>query len=784
MPSLLAVWVSRNRSWIFSAFAVALTAFLPFARGTAVGHSFYFRDLSRQFFPLRLFALDGLRNGELRYWNPFVHEGEPSSLLPISYLPDLLQLLRTDEAGLTLSLALHVPLAALAFMALARDLRLSPVAAAGGALAYALGGFSLSSLNFYVYMQAVAWSPLVVLGLRRASEGRPRGLAVGALFTAVAFSTTGVEIVLQAVAASAVLWLRWREPRRALRMTASLALAVAIASPTIAILGALVTGSARAGGFPTDVVLAQSVHPLTLPQVVIGNFLGDLSDLANHWWGSNFFPLGFPYVLSLYLGATLLSTAAVGMCRGDSLGRRAALLAALGAVVSVGRWAGLAAVVELLPLANRFRHPSKVFFTAHIAIAILVAIGLDRLARIESGTAWRGLAALALGAGSCLAGLPLVPHILPDTTRWFLAGFLPPSYTWPDRYQVAEAILGDAATGGAVALIAACLALPVLRRRLSPVAGAAAIVALIGADLVRTGAGLNPMVSPAFRRLSPEMSMTAASMRDEGGRLFSCDAESGPAYFRARQARADAHDAWTFAVFMETLVPYFNLGAGVPSALSRDTTMLVPIERALAPEESGSSAVPSIVGRLKRAGVRHVLSPEPIEHDELHLRAVIAPQRIAPLSIHRYALEGALPLRQVATVAVPAADREAAEALVSDGRLQAAGGVAVEGITRPTKGAMGRVVSLRELANVIDLEVEADRPTVVVLRDAYARGWTAHVNGAPSPVLRADGRHRAVPIPAGRSQVVLRYRPPGLSAALIVSALGMALTVVAWRSQP
>jgi uncharacterized membrane protein YfhO len=58
----------------------------------------------------------------------------------------------------------------------------------------------------------------------------------------------------------------------------------------------------------------------------------------------------------------------------------------------------------------------------------------------------------------------------------------------------------------------------------------------------------------------------------------------------------------------------------------------------------------------------------------------------------------------------------------------------------------------------------------VVVRDAYAPGWSATVDGERTPILRADGRHRAVAVPAGASRVALSYRPPGLTAGLFVAA--------------
>src|SRR5260221_6276215 len=133
--------MSRRTPWEY--LVAALVAFLPFLRGALSGQCFYFRDLSRQFFPLHRFATEGLVRGNLRCWNRFIHEGAPLPLPPLAYPVDLLHVLFRGEAGFSLLLALHVPLGAVAFVALARGMGLSRVAAAGGALIYALGGFYL-----------------------------------------------------------------------------------------------------------------------------------------------------------------------------------------------------------------------------------------------------------------------------------------------------------------------------------------------------------------------------------------------------------------------------------------------------------------------------------------------------------------------------------------------------------------------------------------------------------------------------------------------------------------
>jgi hypothetical protein len=717
---------------------VAAVAFLPFLRGVLQGRCFFFRDLSLHFFPLRRFAVEGLRAGELRFWNPYVHEGVPLSLLPISYPLDLLQALLPDERGFSLLLALHVPLAALSFLLLARGLGLGSIAAAGGALVYGLGGFTLSSLNLYVYLQAVAWAPLVVLGLLRAGSGGRREVGIAGLVIAVALSTTGVEIVAQAVLFGlALAWVR-REPSRWMRLGSSLATGCGLAAWTILLMGGLVAGSERGRGFAPEVVLAHSVHPLTFVQVVAAGFYGDLSNLAGRFWGQNFFPRGFPYLLSLYLGVTALSLAAVGAVRGGTHRVRLLALLAAGAVVCLGRWAGLETVIAALPLPGLFRYPSKAFFTVHLAVALLVALGLDALLR--EGRGWRLLAGSAGALGGLLVAAPWTPALLPGPVRWFVAGFFPPEYPAALRLDRLRFVLDDASRGGLVAVAVALLAALVVARRLDPARAGLAVAALAAADLLRAGAGLNPMVTPSFYEPSAEMSREAARLRE--GRVFTCDPDQSPAYHRARAARGDEHEVWTFLVSNDLLTPSFNLRLGVRTALSQDLTMLVPRSRLLSWDEGGCRDFGAIVERVRAAGVSHVLSLDPLDHPDLRPLVVAAPPRIAPLAVHAYALAGALPRSEVAG---------------------------------------GRVLAQAERPGRIEVEVQAGAEAVVVVREAVAPGWSAAVDGSPAPVRRDGGRHLAVPVPAGRHRISLGYSPPGLRPGLLVSLAAAAVTALLLR---
>src|SRR3989454_703635 len=729
---------------------VAAVAALPFARGLLSGHAFFFRDLSLHFFPLRRFALDGLRAAELRYWSPYLHEGSPSPFPPISYPIELLQLLHPDEWGLSVVLALHVPLAALAFLALGRHLGLEPAAAAAGSFVYALGGFCLSTLNFYVYAEAMAWAPLVILGARRAAGGGARDAAWAAIATAMAWSTVGTELVLQSILAAVVLsWPPSGRRAAILRVTAALLLGLGLSAPTTGVMSGVVAVSERGRGFPPAVVLAHSVHPLTLLQVVIGDFYGDLSDIANRWWGENFFPRGFPYFLSLYLGAATLAVAAVGARFGRDLRRRLIVLASFGVVVCLGRWGVIGPIVEALPLLRRFRFPTKAFFTVHLAVSLLAALGVDALA---SGRrpAWRWLAAAGLALGGPLTGGLLLPALAPGFVRYFVAGFFPSDEPWPLRERQLAHMLHDAAAGGALALAAAAIAVVVLRGRLRPGLAVMGLAALLAADLLRTGAGLNPMVTASFYRLSAEMTSQLPVLRD-GSRLYVCEPVRSQAYWAGRALHPENHEAWTFETYRETMTPDFNLLVRVPTALGEDLTSLVPLA-ATPGRDAGCDRIGTLAGRLRAAGVAHVVSLDPLTDPALRERAVVAPSRIAPVAVHIYDVTSPGPGRL---------------ALVDGGGA-----------------AAGRVTLVRESSDAVEIAVDAEAPALVLLRDGDAPRCRAWVDDAPAAVTVAEGHYRAVAVPAGTHRVRLAYRPPGLRAGLGVMALSISvLALLAWRGR-
>lgn len=79
----------------------------------------------------------------------------------------------------------------------------------------------------------------------------------------------------------------------------------------------------------------------------------------------------------------------------------------------------------------------------------------------------------------------------------------------------------------------------------------------------------------------------------------------------------------------------------------------------------------------------------------------------------------------------------------------------------------------------IDIKVNAAEPGYLILTDAYFDGWRALVNWSAAPLYRANGMFRAVPIPAGESDVVFEFRPDWYPLLPAVGALAWGLLLVA-----
>jgi hypothetical protein len=395
--------------------------------------------------------------------------------------------------------------------------------------------------------------------------------------------------------------------------------------------------------------------------------------------------------------------------------------------------------------------------------------------RLRAGRAWPGLASAGAAAAALAVGLALLLAAAPaGFVAW--TGVLEPS--WPRLVGVARR------EAGFVVLLAVALAASawaVRRGWLRPARALALLIVLAVADLARAGAGLNPQVHPSFFDPLPEMAALRLGELD-GGRVFSYGRDRSPALRERLSREAQALTLTGLFLYRQILEPYANVLDRVEAPEASDATAFVPRERELTAERYDPGRVGQLLPWLRNAGVARVLSLDPLLHPEL------VPLTTVPtgpgVAIHVYGFD-TWPRASLACRATPVASREQALALPYRPGFDPWREVALEqqegegpDDALPATCTKGRARRSAFSASEERFEVETNASAYLVVRASHARGWRAYVDGVPAPVLRANGKHRAVAVSAGRHEVVVRYEPPGFALGVAVSLLSLAVAAI------
>ena len=741
---------------------VALLPNLPAALPLA---TYYFRDLSTTFLPLRLLSARELGEGRLLLWNPYVFEG--SFQLPTLYPLDLLHALWPSPVFVSWLLTLHLPLAALAAYWLARELGSSrPGAFLAGAV-YALSGMALSCLSHYVLLQALALAPFVAGLLRRAARDGGRAVPGAALLLALSLTTLATEFVVQAVVAGAALGLVVSPTRAALgRLVLAAALGLGVAGLPVVLIASLLPEATLGAGFAPEVALRHALHPAVLAQALLPGLFGSPLGPAASFWGGRFFGQGVPYFLSLYVGPIALGLGMVGALAQPRRLRLALLgLGGLGLWLALGETWGLATVLARLPFAGGLRFPGQALLLPHLALAMAAGFAVDRL---RAGRAWRGLAAACGAMAAVAVGIAVLLTQSPSGLKAW-TGVAEPF--WPQLLEVARREAGLALL---LALGVGAAAWAVERGRLAPSRAVTLVVALSVADFARAGAGLNPQEQASLFDPLPEMAALRLSELD-GGRVFSYGLDHSPA-FRELTARGGPGLTGLF-LQRQLLAPYANVLDRVEAPVAGELAAFLPRDSERGPELDDPARVGELLPWLRNAGVARVLSLDPLPHPELVPLASV-PAGPPGVAIHAYGFDS-WPRASLACRATPVASR--AQALAAPYRkgfdpwrevaLEEQGGGPDDAL--PATCTKGRARRTWWTAGEEHYEVMTNASAYLVVRASHARGWQAHVDGVPAPVLRANGKHRAVAVSAGRHEVVLRYQAPGLVAGTAISLVSL-----------
>lgn len=701
--------------------------------------------------------------------SPFLEDPVSQVFYPITWL------LRPFGAELaaSLSVVVHVALAAACAVLLGRAMNLRRPTALAFGLAHALSGTVMDLILHGPFLVAAAWVPLSWAGARRAlRDGDPRsGLAM--LSAGIALLLTGGEpqsaMIAGAIAVGegAALWLRGRALPARERFVRLARVALAI------VVGALLAGAQLGATLGISSAMARATGtkgtPLVLPfraidalGVVWSNVLMRRTSTGATLFTSVLGDLTtpVPWNLTPYLG---LLTLGVFLAGAQLRVRRTALgVAAVSGIFALGApGLVLPVAMKLLPPLALFRYPAKYLAPFSLA-ALLVAAATLQLA-VRSPAARR--VTLRWLAAASLAGLGGFLFVVARGAALDAAARAGGTTTEDGTRPTLSSML--ATESARAALVAALGAMLVASRR------RALAVALLAVDLAASfvaempaGLALTDAPNPRVRQLpGPDRAMVCHGRGLEIMRLYIPGEDLGV----------------TGAMIASWVDLVANVqqcgGPAVPQHYLPSAQG--PTVRAV--YDLLDERLPQGVQVARALGCTHIVS-----------RATNLPTSLRPLPAFRfsfaaraYAITSPLPDISVARspALLPSGDAALDRAIAQEGTAGVTAAIddpahALRAPLPDGRGATGVAVAWSS-AEAGVVRVEGAGGAVVVMRRAWWPGYRATQRGRPIPVVRAGGVNLALVVDdVSAGEVSLRYEARGLRAGIAASALG-AVSLVA-----
>ena len=730
-------------------------------------------DAFRLFLPMKQYTIERLSTGGLPQWFPYEAMGRPfigvtetGVFHPFTVLYFLFPVADAYRASTLLSCIL----AAIGAFVLGRRLGFSHTGALVAGIAFALSGYVVSLTDNLLYLYSICVLPLFCAGL----DKMLRDIRWWAVAPAVVWATVFLHGDVQTgyyFGFIALLWTVARAPGpywdAGLRLGLASGLAALLAGIQLGPALTVFVGSARAQQalFREEVMLL-STPPLRL-LTMLASPVGE--ELDPNVLGRSFFgnPEGIGWTESLYLGGPVLGLALLGIWYRRDL-RVLAWLGGIAALLSLGQFGGLYKLFyHVVPLWSVFRFPEKLMGVATFSVAMLSGAGVDVL-RSRNGHATFWLVGAVLCAG---AGLVLSTDVVGTVVATYLGTPVP--LTTLVTGSAARAFLLSAIATLGVAIVVTGLKRGMFRWEVS----LAILVAIVMLDLSRANQGVYKTGPAETATFVPPLAKAIQAQEGPPApgrfRLFSIgepvvvwpkDLMHSLGYYgtksvERRQALDLEHNA---QLHLETLAPYLP-GYSTEFAVMANAAM----ERGSGTAAAARFNVSYYIGRryhLDDPRLAQVRITELPDYDLALFRNPVPAKPRAYLS--QRPERAAAPVDPAALIGRPD---------FLDGQVDV---IEAPATTLPGPVPDGAAVIEGYAPEEVRIRVETPQSAVLVLLDAFEKGWTATLeNGLELPILRANALVRAVVVPAGRHLVTFRYQTPLLLAGAVVSLLGCAVCV-------
>ena len=725
------------------------------------------RDAMRFFVPIKHYMVERLAAGELPQWFPYDALGRPfigATHTGVFHPFTLLYFLLPAPDAYRVSILLSCLLAALGAFVLGRLLSLSRAGALLAGIAFTLSGFIVSLTENIQYLYPFCLLPFFCAALEKALVAKRVWVIAPAALWATVFLNGDVQTGYY-LGFIALAWALARRPGSmrdaGLRVAFTGGLAALLAGVQLGPSWTVFVGSERVH---PDAYLEQalfwSTHPLRLVTILAWPMAEHESPVlvARTFFG---IPASGFLADSLYLGVPVTGLALIGAWARRDL-RILAVLGGIALVLALGRYGGLYELFfHLVPLWSAFRYPEKLIGLVSFAAAMLAGAGLD-VVRARAGPLSPWLAAAALGITAGL-GLRTDAAVVWTAAHFGAAQGLAQAFT----ESAALAFLFSAAASLCMWLLAVGMRTQTLRESVAlPV-----LVLLVTLDLARANLGAyhtGPAEAATFvPPLVEAIRAQEGTLAPGRFRLVSTfehvlvwpeDLMQQLGYYGAgsverRQALDLEHNA---AFHLESVMPYL---AGYSSQLAET------LNKRMAFGAAARLNVTYYIGRryhLKGSALTRALVAQLPPYDLALFRNPVPAKPRAYLSKRPEQANG--PVDPAVLFARP--DFLSGEVDVIEARGQPLPGPAVE----------GAAIIARYKPEEVQVRVTTPQPAVLVLLDAFDKGWTATLDGGTDlPIMRTNALVRAVVVPSGAHVVTFAYQTPLLKAGAWASLAGLAI---------
>jgi hypothetical protein len=713
----------------------------------------YRRDLLHLYIPARHYLHERLRSGQLPQWYPYEALGVPfiGQIVTATFHPETWLFLPFAPAvAVKLNILFGYLLALAGAYKAGRAVGASRAGAVAGAFAFAFGGYAIGVSDNLPYVVGLATLPWVLWAAWRVCERRRwKDAALLGLLTASIFLAGDAQSFATCPLIFGLIFLTVRRSWRALGLLASAGV-LALLCISVEWMPALVVAAAslRHAWVGDMAIIGQwSFHPWRILEWIIPSFTPALrtADMGVHIYGGR---LGV-WAETVFAGTIVCLLVAAGV-RARSWARWPLVgLLALGVWLALGpRFLLFRGLCAVLPIFGSFRYPEKYLALAWLAAGPLAALGYDRIA-LQPQRWWKRA---AVAAAVLLVAALIVSRTDPAGMLWRVAGKpLDPKEpirelirtSWSRGLLTSAAILGV----GAVAIRS---------RRWLP---------LVGLLFVELWAGNGGHV-----QLAPLV-----------------DFEESNAFIdRVRANARDGVPAPRASLRQANITQVEDLQGGEDYYVRGMRLQLISCSSGLGHVQGFGTMLPGAAERYVRLFGDRSDWDSPVA-PRFNSCFVVEPATNATTPGEReFVRDDPFGLKLMARQCdaratfdgtLPAADYAAA--IQMRGEPLPPHKVIWEGASKLDYAA-GSIHWLEYSPERVRLQVDAPAPTALVLRDQFAAGWTATIDGAPTPIIAANLAARGVELPAGQHLVEFDYRTPRLRLGASLSLLGLVLALAMW----